>query len=414
MIAPIFAMIPSAYKASKLYSVLPSDGTADFTVVRASTANRMNPSGIVESIAANVPKLENVGESCPYLLLEPTAINLALRSQEIDNSSWTKADATVDADSVISPDGTLNADELIEGSGVGVSKTMTQSITVVADDYVFSCFMKKSSKKYTSLQIDGAGVGDTTMMNVDLDTGLNSIATGSVLDFGVDNYGNGWYRVWFSKTLVGGACAFRAYLMDGLDYTDRVYTGDSVSGTYLWGLQAEKSDSMTSYIETTTATVTRSADQCKNAGDASTFNSPEGTMYFQVAGLANSQSLRRITISDGSTTNRVTIYFNSLSHGITSIIGVGGVTQAQMAHTLTDIKEYGKYAVRWKENDFAFYVNGVKVGSDVSGISFPIGTLTEVSFDDGGSNADFYGKVRELKIYDEALSDSDLETLTNL
>ena len=32
---PSIAMIPSGYKASKLYSVLPTDGTGDFTTTRA-------------------------------------------------------------------------------------------------------------------------------------------------------------------------------------------------------------------------------------------------------------------------------------------------------------------------------------------------------------------------------------------
>jgi hypothetical protein len=59
---------PNAYKEGKLYSVIPSDGSGDFTFTRATTATRVNSDGLVELV--------------PY--------NLFRRSEEFDNGYWTK------------------------------------------------------------------------------------------------------------------------------------------------------------------------------------------------------------------------------------------------------------------------------------------------------------------------------------
>ena len=57
------------------------------------------------------------------------------------------------------------------------------------------------------------------------------------------------------------------------------------------------------------------------------------------------------------------------------------------------------------------WINGVKVGTDVSG-NTPVG-LSELAFDDGNGNNDFYGKTRELQYFDSSLTDAQLETLTS-
>jgi hypothetical protein len=41
-------LTPNAYKEGKLYSVIPSDGSGDFTFTRATTATRVNSDGLVE------------------------------------------------------------------------------------------------------------------------------------------------------------------------------------------------------------------------------------------------------------------------------------------------------------------------------------------------------------------------------
>ena len=59
---------PNGYKASKLYSVKPTDASGDMTVVRATTATRVNSAGLIESVAINVPRLDYTGGGCPSIL----------------------------------------------------------------------------------------------------------------------------------------------------------------------------------------------------------------------------------------------------------------------------------------------------------------------------------------------------------
>ena len=109
---PILALVPSAEKSLKVYSVLPVNGDGDFELRRSGAANRINKDGLIEYVlGSNNPRLNWSGE-CPSLLLEGTSTNLQIRSEEFDNAAWTKTFITVTANDTISPDGTESADKL--------------------------------------------------------------------------------------------------------------------------------------------------------------------------------------------------------------------------------------------------------------------------------------------------------------
>ena len=81
---------PNAVKASKLYSVVPSNGNGDMDVVRATTATRTNSLGIIESVASNVPRL-NYEAGSPSILVEPQRTNRLLNSDVVVTQSITTA-----------------------------------------------------------------------------------------------------------------------------------------------------------------------------------------------------------------------------------------------------------------------------------------------------------------------------------
>ena len=79
--------------------------------------------------------------------------------------------------------------------------------------------------------------------------------------------------------------------------------------------------------------------------------------------------------------------------------------------TLTEITDFSKIAVKWKQNDFALWVDGVERATDSSGAA-PIG-LSQLQLSNYNSSSnDFYGKCKALAVFDEALSDSELTQLT--
>ena len=75
MATPSLYIAPDMLKAGKLYSQLPPSGAGDFTVVRNTTATRVNASGLISSVAANVPRIDYTGGGCGSLLVEPAATN---------------------------------------------------------------------------------------------------------------------------------------------------------------------------------------------------------------------------------------------------------------------------------------------------------------------------------------------------
>ena len=80
---------PNGYKASKLYSVKPTDASGDMVVTRATTATRVNSSNLIESVAINVPRLDYTLGSCPSILVEPQRTNLVFPSATLTTQTRT-------------------------------------------------------------------------------------------------------------------------------------------------------------------------------------------------------------------------------------------------------------------------------------------------------------------------------------
>jgi hypothetical protein len=134
-------------------------------------------------------------------------------------------------------------------------------------------------------------------------------------------------------------------------------------------------------------------------------------LYAEIAALANDNIGRKITLNNGSNSQVVVLEYTSTSNQIRVFVSNGSL-QFNEFITISDLTEFNKIAIKYKENNFSLYVNGIEVATDTSGTTFPIGTLTNVNFDDGSGNADFYGKTKNLKVFKRAMSDGELYLLT--
>lgn len=405
------ALIPSGTKASKLYSVLPANGDGDFTHDRnLTTATRVNKDGFIEGVAADVPRLDyplidGVVQDCPALLLEPSRTNDIQRTEEFDNSYWTKYDTSVSANQVISPDGAVTADKLIEDTGtsnhmIGRSFSFTSGTT-----YAVSVFVKENGR---DLEIAAGNP------NVWRGSAKYNLSTGSVKseDLGtasIENFGNGWYRcVLVAEAIATSSTNILFKLVSG---TSTSYTGDGSSGVYLWGAQREVGSYPTSYISWDgSGSTTRSADVCNGSGTSAEFNDSEGVLFAEIQALANDSTNRIISVSDGSGNNRALIKYDNSSNTIEASLTDGGVDQASLSNSY-DILNTAKISFKYNSNDFALWVNGFEVDTDSSGAT-PSG-LDTLNFDNGSGGSDFYGKTKQLMTFKTALTDSELETLTS-
>jgi hypothetical protein len=239
---------PNAFKAGKLYTVK----GADLDVVRATNATRVNANGVIETVGANVPRIDYTGGGCPSILVEPQRTNLLLRSEEFNDAYWVKLVTSISANSTISPNGTLTSDKLIASVGVFDHVLRSGFSVTPSTNYTLTVFAKKSEYDFFVVRRIGSVID--TYFNLNNGT-LGNVRSGVVAS--ILNVGDGWYRCSVTFTPTTGT------VVDiSLSNTNGVisYNGDGTSGIFIWGAQLEAGSNATSYIKTTTASVTRNAD----------------------------------------------------------------------------------------------------------------------------------------------------------
>ena len=414
MATPSLAMIPSGYKASKVYSVLPESGVGDFDFTRATTATRVNSSGLIEEMAINVPRLnypliDGVVNGCPSLLLEPQRTNLITYSEDFSQGYWTKNGASVTS-GFLSPDGTANAFKLVEDSANSEHFIQAQNISIVSDKYSFTMFAKAS--EITKLRVRGANYF-TNIAGADFDlTSKTATNLSTGIDAKIVEMGNGWFKCTFTSLdngFVGSNGHFRVYLLDDTGSTS--YTGDGTSGVYIWGAMLEQGSYPTSYIPTNGSSVTRNAETCNGAGDAATFNDSEGVLMAEISALGNSQIYKLISISDGTNNNRVTLGYNNSAIN-KFYFQLKANSSSIWSLNIEKNINVSKIAFKYKSGQQSVFVDGFEVVNKTDAFTFS-SNLSDLSFLEQGTSNPFYGKTKEIAYYNSALTDSELETLTS-
>jgi len=396
---------PTAHSNGTLHSIK-GGSVADFDVVRGSAATRVNAEGLIEDVATNIPRIDYT-DSTASILLEPQSTNLIKNSEDFSDASWTKSNSTITANNILSPDGLLTADLLVDNSSntfhrVQVSQSVTSGLY-----YSQSIFVKKGTNRYFYLGTNNFSFWDFTFFDLENNVAVNTplgVTTKVVV------LGNGWVKL--TATKLANATNFFNFAFGTSDTTTTSYLGDSSGKVHIWGAQLETLSHATSYIPTSGAIATRLADSVTGAGDASTFNSTEGVLYFEMAALANDGTTRRLAISDGGNNNRVSIGYGTPSNSIQFLIQSLGAISVNQTFTLTDVTQLSKVAFKYKENDCSFWIDGVKVGTDTVA-SMPTG-LNQLLFGQGDTSRPIIGKVKSLITFDTALTDAELECLTTI
>ena len=410
---------PNGYKAGTLYSIKPTSGAGDMTVVRATTATRVNSAGLIESVAINVPRLDYLNASCPSLLVEPQRTNLILHSENW-SALWSLLRVTNSANSTTSPDGTLSADQLLDTAVAGTHVAI-QTITKAASPitYTASIYLKPNVRTRGELRVsdqNGNGVRNTFNLSngtigtqVTFGTGFTAVAAT------ITSVGNGWYRMSLMATTNSSTTLGHEIYISN-DSGNTSYTGNG-SGFYVWGAQLEVGSYPTSYIPTTSAAVTRNADAIYKTGISSLINSTEGVLYAEISALANDLTYKRISIgtSDNLFADNVGLRFDNTGTSVTYQFRVGNVYQAELTSTINQT-DVNKFACVWKVNRFELWLNGVKVAEDTSGSVPSANTLNSVFYGKTSTTLaePLYSNTKNLIVFPSALSDTELAQLTTL
>ena len=395
---------PNGVKANILYSVIPAAGTADMAFTRATTATRVNSAGTVASVATGVPRLDyRVGQGCPHILVEPARENKLTYSQDIDNADWAKSNVTVVANSTASPDGTTNAEKVTK-NGNSANDRISQVVSGGATNstkYSISAFVKSVGDVTGAKTTLAVKLTAGTLFRLTFEWTGNSLAISTGHNSGTrtnefcEDYGNDWYRIGF--TYQADSTAAASYRLD----VDRA-NASATTGIYVWGCQHEEGGYKTSYIPTTSASVTRNQELFTKTGIASLINDSEGVLYIEAKTTYDSSLSRRISLSDGSTDNRVSLEFDDSSNNKIKAFISFDDTDTQLEYTASNLAQFNKIAIKYKVNDFAIWFNGTEVATDSSG-AIPTG-LTQLVFDGGNGSNQFFGQVRNIQVYKTALT----------
>ena len=364
-----------------------------FTFDRASSATRVNKDGLIETVGADQPRVDYLNDSKGALLLEPSRTNSLLQSNQFD-TTWSSTNATLTSGQ-IGVGGSTDAWKL---SSIGSSSRLSQTIST-SGQKSYTIYAKKGSLNF--IRVFARDTGDSNP-SVYFNLSNGTVASEfEVDDATIKDVGNSWYRceIVFTKT-ISDVRIYPAIADGDLSQT----SGD----IYIQYSQLESASYATSYIPTSGSAVTRLADAMIGNLPSSSIGQSEGVLYFEGSYLDTSEN-GYIELSDGGNANRI-IVWNVSSTSLRAFIEVGNVTQAQISGGSISSNTIFKFAFKYKTNDFAFWVNGVKIGVDTNGSTFGSNVLNQLDLQI--PSVEFKGEVKELKLYNTALSDSELQALT--
>ena len=362
-------------------------GTVDNVSIKEVTGDRARLNYEIEGGLVNTK---------PSLLLEPQSTNLIPYSNPIEVSGgWQIFDnGSIQTNYEISPMGIKNAS--LVGTQGGVNDFIFDSITISnSATYTVSFYIKN---------IDSQATGFYAPSSVDGRINWNGAEISSIVGTGAnyEELSNGWYRVHQTTTSTSTNVITRIY-------SDRVSTGSVL----IFGYQLEEQSYPTSLIPTNGSTQTRAAETCNGAGTSSILPSEEGILYAEIAALADDGTFRMLSVSDGTNDNRVRINYSATNGQIQVRLVTGGVTQADLAKYSTVVTSFHKTAIRYKANEVKLYVDGSQVGNTDTSASVPsAGTFDQVNFYGGLASNYFYGKVRDIRVYNtKEMTDSEVDIL---
>ena len=355
-------------------SIITANGT-DFSIRTNGTFNgSVDNVSVKEVTRDNVPRIDYTGGGCPHILAEPQRTNLLPYSS--DFSQWSEVSgASVSSNSVVSPSGATDADTFtFDGTTYGRLEKTTAVTN--GNTYSFSVYLKNNN------------LSDVTKVWL----GFSQTGQGEFVTIT-----NEWQRYETVQVANGSN-----------EYPRVQFTG--TGSLYAWGAQLELGSYATSYIPTSGSTVTRNQDIFTRDGIGSLINSTEGVLFAEIAALATiNNAADAISIGDGTTANQVAMWYSNSTNQFKVLIRQSG-NKLFSTLTLTDAKAFIKVAISYKSGDMKVYINGVSVATSVSPFAF---TAPLTLLDLGATGlGNFNGKVKQLQVYDTALTDDQLRQIT--
>jgi len=364
-------------------SLAMKQGVGSVTFSRSTTATYVDRYGVLQYAAIDEPRFEKDG-----LLIEGVSTNLVLNSEVVDGV----VACTITSDAIAAPNGNVTADK-VTGDGTS-AEHYAQKIVTIPDDsttYTLSVFVKKGTADTIKFALYIIG-GSTIVYNYTTFTFSAETATKGAK---VEKLSDGWYRLsqQITNNSLGNTALYNRIFVDGGGITT------STDTLYVWGMQSEALPFASSYIPTTTAAVTRGAENCYT-------DLLNNTPYL----IGNYSVACDFNYLGKNTNNTVWSISNStyIMFRATWGNGNGAVWYGTAAsNTLTDFLSNTEYraVTVYTASDVSFYVDGV-YKNKVAGNLVIYNGLNRIQI---GSERDpaannLFGHIKNFRIWDRALT----------
>ena len=312
------------------------------TITRAlNTATRVNSSGYIEIVNANLPRFDfsptSIG-TCNGLLIEESRANICTYSQDFFNPPWATVNASLTAASGISPDGTNNATNLTFSATSGFMARATAIPISGSTTYTHSIYMRATSGTFKTKisRTNGA-----TWVTATVSPELTLTTT--------------WQR--FDITYTSGVADTVSDFIVGAE-SKTPYTMPATGTIQIYGAQVEAGAFPTSYIPTVFTSLTRNADAVSMTGtNFSDWYSSSSAALAAVVIPNIATGTRPIWQLDDTTANEIIALRGNVANPELYIVD-GGTPQAQLdAGTITAGTQYGLCAA-FAANSCAVSQNG--------------------------------------------------------
>lgn len=358
-------------------------------------------------------------------LAEGARTNLALQSQTLDvGATWGATSMGVTANAVAAPDGTTTADALVPAAATTAhylyqtGRTRTTSAPVT-----FSAYAKKVGWTFFTIQMDD-GVGGNLIQSWNLTTGaVGAVSAGNwtSVSASIQALPSGWYRCIVTATGPAGT-NLNIALSTGDTAATLNETGDASKKTYVWGVQAEDNVAFaSSHIPTTTVAVARNADVLTYPTAGNIANTA-GTAYVEFLPntqfQANDWNDTALLIDTSGNGNTVVMWGRGTgASAVVTTRDSAGNTQAAAATWGATPTVPVKVATSWGAD--------TKIGGALGGTAYTPsaayngtvlaggGTFQVGGQFQPGATQGYTGTIRNVRIWNYALSASALQSLTS-
>jgi len=419
-------MLTPSYAATATERVLPRlalDFTAGVldprvTVARAlNTATRINSSGLIEPVNTNLPRFDYdpITLAAKGLLIEESRANAYSYSSDYTQAYWTKAGIDIGTSSVqLAPDGVSYMQKIQELNTTGVHRlnpAIAPSVTS-GTQYTMSVFAKKGERdildvfesSYTGVVIARFNLTNGTAQS------LNAIATAKI-----EPWPDGIYRCIVTATAQStGTPGFMNFLQlyDGASS----YTGTPGYGLYVWGRQFEAGAFATSYIPTTTTSLTRNADVVQMTGTnfSSWYNASEGTFAAEFirptvasGGFPSIIAARQAAANDSQ--NTIEMYADTTT--ISTLVRTTGVAGQFSQYFGASIGSVVNVVLAYKVNNFAVAYNGNAATDTLTG-NLPTVDMLNIGYNTSLTSQVLNSHIQSIRFWPQRLTSAEVQAFS--